>query len=229
MQVDTGILYIVATPIGNLEDITYRAIKILTQVDCIAAEDTRRTRKLLNHYDISKPLVSYHDFNKLKQTPLLIKRILDGQSIALVSDAGTPGISDPGYRLITKAIESKIEVHPIPGPSSLVSALSVSGLPTDRFVFEGYLDGRSKKRQNRLLKFIDEIRTIVIFESPHRIHKTLGDILTILGNRKICIARELTKLNQEIIHGNVEEIIKSFSERSKIKGEITIVIHGKGK
>ncbi|MGA1825349.1 MAG: 16S rRNA (cytidine(1402)-2'-O)-methyltransferase [bacterium] len=229
MQADTGILYIVATPIGNLEDITYRAIKILAHVDCIAAEDTRRTRKLLTHYNISKPLVSYHDFNKAKQTPVLIKRLLDGASIALVSDAGTPGISDPGYRLITKAIESKIEVHPIPGPSSLVSALSVSGLPTDRFVFEGYLDGRSKKRQNRLLKLADEVRTIVLFESPHRILKTLEDIHAILGNRAICVARELTKLNQEIMHGTVEEISTSFSERSKIKGEITIVIHGKGK
>ena len=229
MQKNEGILYIVSTPIGNLEDITYRAIKVLKEVDCIAAEDTRHTKKLLLHYDISKPMVSYHDFNKMKQAPLFIQRLLKGESIALVSDAGTPCVSDPGYRLITMAIENNISIDPIPGPSAVLSALSISGLPTDRFVFEGYLDGRSSKRQNKLIKLEDESRTIIIFESPHRLKRSLEDILTILGNRRVCVARELTKINQEILNGNLEDILKIIESRDKVKGEVTIVIHGKEK
>ena len=229
MEKNIGILYLVSTPIGNLEDITYRAIKVLKEVDCIAAEDTRHTKKLLFNYDISKPMVSYHDFNKMKQSPLIIQRLLKGESIALVTDAGTPCISDPGYRLITMAIEQNISVEPIPGPSAVLSALSVSGLPTDRFVFEGYLDGRSSKRQNKLIKLKDEPRTLIIFESPHRLKTSLEDMLTILGNRRICVARELTKINQEILNGNLEDILKIIESRNKVKGEVTIIIHGKPK
>ena len=177
------ILYIVSTPIGNLEDITLRALKVLKEVDLIAAEDTRRTKGLLNHYGISKPLTSYFSHNEKEKGEYLLNKLKEGENIALVSDAGTPGISDPAYYLIKLALNNDIEVHPVPGPAGAITALSVSGLPTDKFIFEGFLPRKSGKRLKRLESFINEERTIIIYESPHRILATLQEIRDILGNR----------------------------------------------
>lgn len=225
----TGKLFVIATPIGNLEDITIRAINILNSVDLIVAEDTRRTKTLIKRYDISKPLDSYHDFNKQKKSPVIIKRLLNGESVALVSDAGTPGISDPGYYLIRLALDQSIPVVPIPGPSAAIASLSVSGLPTDRFVFEGFVEARSSKRQKQLENLKDEERTIIIFDSPLRVVKTLDAIMNTLGKRQICVARELTKIYEEWIRGDTETVLSILKGRNRIKGEITLIIQGKGK
>lgn len=222
-------LYIVSTPIGNLGDITSRAVVILRSVDRIAAEDTRRTRRLLSSLQIGTPLVSYHDFNKQKRAPRIIEQLLSGESLALVSDAGTPGISDPGYLLIRMAIEHSIPVIPVPGPSSVLAALSVSGLPTDRFVFEGFLDARGGRRRRELEGLRDEERTIVLFESPYRIASTMEDIVNVLGNRQICMAREMTKVHEEVIRGDAETVLSLLKGRERIRGEITLIIQGKGK
>ncbi|HID38548.1 MAG TPA: 16S rRNA (cytidine(1402)-2'-O)-methyltransferase [Calditrichaeota bacterium] len=222
-----GTLYLVATPIGNLADITYRAVHILNNVDLIAAEDTRQSRILLNHYLIKTPLVSYHSYNLMKQTPQLIRRLKAQQSIALISDAGTPGISDPGYQLVQSAIEEHIRIVPIPGASALLTALVASGLPTNRFVYEGFLPLK-KGRKTRLQQLALEERTIVLYESPHRIQKTIGDILDIFGDRPCVLARELTKLYEELLRGTLSgfgELLKT----KKLKGEIVLIIAGKGK
>lgn len=224
-----GKLFVISTPIGNLEDITYRAIEVLKSVDRIAAEDTRRTKLLLKRFNISKPLVSYHDFNKQKRAELILQQILKGESIGLVCDAGTPGISDPGYFLIRKAIDHSIPVIPIPGPSAILTSLSASGLPTDTFVFEGFVEARASKRKKQLEQLKDEKRTIIMFETPHRILKSLEMILHILGNRQICIARELTKIYEEWIRGDVETVLSQLKERKGIRGELTLIIRGKGK
>lgn len=226
---NTGKLFIIGTPIGNLEDITFRAVDVLKSVDRIAAEDTRRTKKLLNKFGISRPLTSYHDFNKQRIAIKIIKRLLSGESLALVSDAGTPGISDPGYYLIRLALDHSIPVIPVPGPSALLASLSVSGLPTDRFVFEGFVEGRHNKRNKQLEGLKDEERTIIMFESPYRLLKTLEAILNIIGNRQICIARELTKIHEELVRGDIETLLSVFKKRKSIKGEITLIIQGKGK
>jgi 16S rRNA (cytidine1402-2'-O)-methyltransferase len=221
-----GALYIVSTPIGNMEDITLRALRILKEVDLIAAEDTRRTGLLLKHFGIQAPLTSYFEGNELKKREFILSRLKEGKNIALVSDAGTPGISDPGFRLIHLAIESQISIVPIPGPSAAITALSVSGLPTDAFLFKGFLPHKSKKRRG-LLKQVEEVKeTLIFYESPHRISETLKDILEILGDREIVLTRELTKVYEEIIRGKLSEIQNQIGDR-KLKGEITLVLSGK--
>jgi 16S rRNA (cytidine1402-2'-O)-methyltransferase len=223
---DQGILYVVSTPIGNLEDITLRALRILKEVDLIAAEDTRHTNILLKHFGIQTPLTSYFEGNELKKRGFILSRMKQGDQIALVSDAGTPGISDPGFRLVRLAIENQILVVPIPGPSAVIAALSVAGLPTDAFIFKGFLPHKSKKRRD-LLKQLEEVReTLIFYESPHRLTETLKDILEILGDREIVLTRELTKIYEEVLRGKVSEIQNQLAER-KLKGEITLIISGK--
>ena len=222
----TGTLYIVSTPIGNLEDITLRALRILKEVDLIAAEDTRHTILLLRHFGIQTPLTSYFEGNELKKKEFIVSKLNQGDRVALVSDAGTPGISDPGFRLIQTAIENQIPIVPIPGPSAAIAALSVSGLPTDAFLFKGFLPHKSKKRRD-LLKQLGEVReTLIFYESPHRLSEALNDLLNILGDREMVLTRELTKIYEEVLRGNVSEIKKQIGER-KLKGEITLVISGK--
>jgi 16S rRNA (cytidine1402-2'-O)-methyltransferase len=220
-----GTLYIVATPIGNLEDITLRAIRVLKEVALIAAEDTRHTRHLLDRYQIETQLTSYHDHNKEEKAPVLVERMLEGKSVALVSDAGTPGISDPGYFLINLAIGQKIPVVPIPGATAAVAALSVSGLPTDRFIFEGFLPAKRMARRKRLHELAKEERTIIFYEAPHKIIKTIEDMLEVFGDRRAVITRELTKIHEETIRGNLSDILKHLQEGT-IKGEFTIILHG---
>jgi 16S rRNA (cytidine1402-2'-O)-methyltransferase len=221
-----GTLYIVSTPIGNLEDITLRALRILREVDLIAAEDTRHSILLLRHFGIQTPLTSYFEGNELKKKEFILFRLKQGNRVALVSDAGTPGISDPGFRLIQTAIENQISIVPIPGPSAAIAALSVSGLPTDAFLFKGFLPHKSKKRQD-LLKQLGEVReTLIFYESPHRLSEALNDLLNILGDREMVLTRELTKIHEEVLRGNIGEIKKRIGER-KLKGEITLVISGK--
>jgi 16S rRNA (cytidine1402-2'-O)-methyltransferase len=220
-----GSLYIVATPIGNLEDITLRAIRLLGEVSLIAAEDTRHTQKLLSHFDIHKPLTSYHDHNKEQKAEVIVARLKDGDSVALVSDAGTPGISDPGYYLINRAIEEGVKVVPIPGPSASLTALSASGLPTDSFVFEGFLPARKSQRVSKLNNLRAETRTMILHEAPHRIFHSLKDMLEIFGDRRIALARELTKVHEEFLRGKISDIIKTIEGRA-IKGEITLVVEG---
>jgi len=222
---ERGTLYVVATPIGNLEDITLRAIRILRECDLIAAEDTRRTKKLLSAYDIGTPLTSLYDQNEAKKSASLISKMESGKKIAYVSDAGTPAISDPGYILVREAIAHSIDVVPIPGPSAVIASLSVSGLPTDSFVFYAFLPSRSGKRRQFLKSISREGRTMVFYESPNRLISALHDIHTILGDRKVVIFRELTKIYEEAFRGSVSTILDSLREK-KIKGEITLLIAG---
>jgi 16S rRNA (cytidine1402-2'-O)-methyltransferase len=222
-----GKLYLVSTPIGNLKDITFRAIDVLSSVDLIAAEDTRHAAILLKHYDISTPTTSFFDFNKEKKTAGLIKKLLQGQSIAVISDAGTPGISDPAFYIVREAIREGIPVEAIPGATAFVPALITSGLPTDRFVFEGFLPSK-KGRQKRLQQLSEEKRTIIIYESPKKILKTLADLRQYFGNRRISIARELTKKFEQIYRGSLEEICEN-ADLLKLKGEFVIVVEGEGK
>lgn len=220
-----GVLYIVATPIGNLEDITLRALRVLKEVDLIAAEDTRHTRILLNHYDIRTPLTSYHERNERTKAQPLVERLLGGENIALVSDAGTPAISDPGYRLVVDAIHAGIRVIPLPGPAALAAALSAGGLPTDRFAFEGFLPAKKHERRARLQELKNDARTLVFYEAPHRLNESLQDMQQILGDREIVVGRELSKVHEEFLRGTVSEVMARFADR-EVKGEITIVVHG---
>ena len=221
-----GTLYIVSTPIGNLEDISLRALRILREVDLIAAEDTRHTGLLLKHFGIQTPLTSYFQGNELKKKESILYKLGQGYQVALVSDAGTPGISDPGFRLIQTAIANQIPIVPIPGPSAVIAALSVSGLPTDAFLFKGFLPHKSKKKRD-LLDGLKEVReTLIFYESPHRILETLKDIFDILGDREMVLTRELTKVYEEVLRGRVSEIQSQIGER-KLKGEMTLVISGK--
>ena len=220
-----GTLFIVATPIGNLEDITLRALRILKTVDLIAAEDTRHTRKLLTHYDIPTPLTSYHDHNEATKAPVLVETLLDGKNIALVSDAGTPCISDPGYRLVKGAVEAAIPVVPIPGPSMLTALMSVGGLPTDRFAFEGFLPAKKGQRQRALRELCHEKRPLIFYESPHRLLSTLTDLAQIFGDRRIVVGRELTKQFEEILRGPISAVCRAFHNRS-VKGEVALVVEG---
>jgi len=216
-------LYLVATPIGNLEDVSLRALRILGEVSLIAAEDTRRTRKLLVKYGIRTPLVSYHEHNKRAKTGYIMERLAEGD-VALVSDAGMPGMSDPGYELVVAASARGVPVVPVPGPSAVISALVVSGLPTDRFIYLGFLPRRASVRQRFLTSIIDEIGTIVILEAPHRLPATLEDILSVLGDRRIAVCRELTKIHEEIFRGVVSEAREHFNQP---RGEFTVVIAGR--
>jgi len=219
-----GAIYVVSTPIGNLGDISLRAIEILKTVDLIACEDTRQTSKILKHYDIKNKMTPYHDHNKEYKTPSLIELIKKGKSIALVSDAGTPAISDPGFYLIREAIKNDVRISPIPGPSALTAAAVASGMEIDRFIFEGYLP-RKKGRVRRLKELAAYKVTIVIFEGPHRLLRSLRDLREALGDRKAAIGREMTKLNEEFIRGNLSDLIVNFSAR-KPKGEFVILIEG---
>jgi len=217
-----GELLIIATPIGNLQDITIRAIDTLKNVDLIACEDTRRTRILTSHYRISKPLVSFYSYNKVKKMDTFISHLKNGKTIGLVSDAGTPGISDPGYSIIKAAIDNNIPVRSIPGPSALISALVVSGKPTHKFAFEGFLSNKSGQRRKSLCNFAKEKRTIILYESPHRLLKLLSDMFKILGNREIVCARELTKKFEEVKRGKISELIEYFSN-NKARGEFIVI------
>ena len=217
-------LYVVATPIGNLEDISLRSLRILSEVKLIAAEDTRKTRRLLTAYDIRTPMTSYYEHNKQTKLDYILNRLEEGD-IALVSEAGMPGISDPGYELIVAAHQRNITVVPIPGPSAITTALAISGLPTDRFTYIGFLPHKANARRRVLESVVDEPGTIIALESPHRLPAALNDILDTLGDRKLAVCRELTKLHEEIFRGSVAEAIRRFAEP---RGEFTLVIEGKG-
>ena len=222
---ENGMLYIVSTPIGNLEDITVRAIRILKEVDLIAAEDTRRTRQLLSHYDIHTPLTSYFDGNQESKGEKLIAQLKAGGSIALVSEAGTPTISDPGHRLVVQCIDANIPITPVPGVAACIAAASVAGLPLHAFVFEGFLSPKSGKRRRHFIELSQEKRTLIFYESPHRLMMFLQDALETLGDRHIVVARELTKKFEEVFRGLVSEALRKFEETSP-RGEFTILIEG---
>jgi 16S rRNA (cytidine1402-2'-O)-methyltransferase len=221
----TGVLYVVATPIGNLEDITIRGIRILKEVCLIAAEDTRRTRILLDQYRIDTPLVSLYEHNELKKSGQIIARLLAGDDVAYVSDAGTPGISDPGYILVREAIVSGIRVVPIPGASALIAAISVSGLPMEKFVFMGFLPSKAGKRRQLLLAVREEKRTLIFYESPHRLRASLQDIDDILGEREVVVSREMTKIHEEFLRGPAKTLIAGLGDGT-VKGELTLVVAG---
>jgi len=223
----TGILYIVATPIGNLEDITLRALRVLREVNWIACEDTRQTRKLLEHFGIAKPMVSYHEHNESGRAAELVEKLAEGSSGALVSDAGTPLISDPGYRLVQAAIAGAIPVVPIPGASAVMGALSAAGLPTDAFRFCGFLPPKSSQRRKILELMKPETGTLIFYETPHRILEALEDVALVMGARPVVVARELTKLHEEFLRGTAAEVSAELASRPSVKGEITLLI-GKG-
>ena len=219
-------LYIVGTPIGNLEDITYRAVRVLQNVDLIAAEDTRHTGKLLHHFQVKAPQISYHDHNRHSRHPEILEHLTAGKAIALVTDAGMPGISDPGYELVVACIEANIPVVPIPGVSAVTTAVSASGLPSDRFIFEGFLPVKGQERISRLDSLASEARTIIIYESPHRLQQTIKDLTKVLGiERKIVLARELTKLYEEFWRGTLEEAATQLKNKEP-QGEYTLLVAG---
>lgn len=222
---EAGTLYIVSTPIGNLEDITIRAVRVLKEVGIIAAEDTRHTKQLCAHFGLTTPLTSYHDFNKEEKTAVLLERLRSGTSVALVSDAGTPVISDPGYFLITRSIEAGIRIVPVPGPSAVLAALAASGLPTDSFRFEGFLPRKDGPRLKRIESFRDDFTSLILFESPHRIGKLLAALRAKLGNRRAVLARELTKRFEEFHRGTLDELLTHVQNHPP-KGEITLVVEG---
>ena len=217
-------LYVVATPIGNLEDISLRALRILREVKLIAAEDTRKTKRLLTTYDISTPMTSYHEHSKRSKLDYILNR-LEGRDVALVSEAGMPGISDPGYELVVAASRRGIPVVPIPGPSIVITALAISGLPTGRFSYIGFLPHKSNDRRRLLKSVADESGTIVVLETPHRLLAALSDVLLILGDRKVAVCREITKIHEEVFRGTISQAVKHFTEP---RGEFTLVIEGKG-
>lgn len=224
-QPHPGVLYVVATPIGNLEDVTVRALRILKEVDLIAAEDTRHTRKLLAHYAITTRLTSYHDHAEATKTPKLIALLHAGKNVALVSDAGTPGISDPGYRLVNAAAEAGLRVVPVPGPSMVTALLSVGGLPTDRFAFEGFLPAKQSRRRRVLRALRREPRTLVLYESSHRLLACLADLAAELGDRRIVVGREVTKQFEEILRGPISEVAATLGQRP-VKGEVALLVEG---
>ncbi|HEY6252196.1 MAG TPA: 16S rRNA (cytidine(1402)-2'-O)-methyltransferase [Candidatus Angelobacter sp.] len=221
---NSGVLYIVATPIGNLEDISYRAVRILKDADLIACEDTRQTRKLLDHYGIKKPMISYHEHNEVHRAQELIEKLEAGAAVAQVSDSGMPGISDPGYRVVKLAIEHRIPVVPVPGPSAVISALAASGLATDAFEFRGFLPAKAGQRRTALEEMRALRHTLVLYEAPHRILESLEDMVHILGaQRPVVIARELTKMHEEFIRGTAEKVL-SVARQRELKGEITLLV-----
>ena len=222
-----GTLYIISTPIGNLGDITYRALEVLKEIDCLACEDTRVTRKLLNHYKINLKLISYNDINEKSMVGKLTERLSNNENIGLVSDAGTPGISDPGYRLVNACHINNINVVSIPGASSVIASLSISGLPTDNFYFCGFLP-KKKGRKTKFEFLLSIPGTIVIFESPYRVIKTLNDIYSYMGNRVVSVCKELTKIHETVFLGNVKDVIDDFDNKNKLKGEFVILISKEG-
>jgi 16S rRNA (cytidine1402-2'-O)-methyltransferase len=219
-----GTLYVVSTPIGNLEDITLRALRVLREADLIACEDTRQTRKLLDHYAISKPSVSYHDHNESARAAELIEKLESGANIALVSDAGTPLISDPGYRLVAAATGAGILVVPVPGPSATIAALAASGLPTDSFRFCGFLPPKSTQRRKLIEELKSDTATLIFYEAPHRVLDALGDIAALMGARRVVVAREITKLHEEFLRGTAAEVRARLADRPVVRGEITLLI-----
>lgn len=224
-EISKGALYLVSTPIGNLGDITFRAVDILKRVNLIAAEDTRKSRILCNHYQIDTPLTSYHSYNLKKETPRLVKKLEDGISIALISDAGTPGISDPAYRLVQECMNRQIPMIPVPGASAFLAALVVSGLPINKFVYEGFLPAK-KGRKSRLELLAGEHRTLVFYESPHRIIKTISEFHEYFGNRFCVMGREITKKFEEFFRGNLSDLLEHLRQKT-VKGEIVIIVEGK--
>jgi 16S rRNA (cytidine1402-2'-O)-methyltransferase len=223
-----GALYLLATPIGNLEDITLRALRILREVDLVACEDTRQTQKLLNHFEVVKPTTSYEEHNEMVKAPELVMRMEEGAQIALVSDAGTPGISDPGYRLVQQCIRHNIPVVPVPGPSAAVASLVASGLPTHSFQFLGFLPPKPGPRRKVLQRLSDSPSTMIFFEAPHRITEALADILEIFGDRPVVLAREITKVHEEFLRGACSEVLEGLRQRPKIRGEMTVLVGGAG-
>jgi 16S rRNA (cytidine1402-2'-O)-methyltransferase len=222
-----GTLYLVPTPIGNLDDITKRATDVLGKVDLVACEDTRVTGRLLKKFGLTIKMISYHDFNEARRLPHLLNILNRGGDLAVVSDAGSPGLSDPAYRIIRAAIENNVNIVPLPGPNALIPALTASGLPLDRFFFEGFLPQKSAARRKRLAQLMDLEHTLIFYESPYRINKTVADCLDILGDRPACLAREISKLHEEFIRGTFSELMKALGKR-KLKGEIVLVIAGIG-
>nr|MBN2277885.1 16S rRNA (cytidine(1402)-2'-O)-methyltransferase [candidate division Zixibacteria bacterium] len=221
-----GVLYLVPTPIGNLGDITRRALEVLSESDLVACEDTRLSGRLLAHFGLKKKLLSYHDFNEQKRLPQLLEILNGGGTVSVITDAGSPGLSDPAFRIIRAAIENNIAVSPLPGPNALIPALTGSGLALDRFFFEGFLPPKSGARKNRLSGLKELDHTLVFYESPHRIERTMADALEVLGNRQACIARELSKIHEEFIRGRISELLETARGRI-LKGEIVLVIAGK--
>ena len=222
----SGKLYLCATPIGNLEDITLRVLRTLKEVDLIAAEDTRYSRKLLNHYEIKTPMTSYHEHSKVEKARYLVELLLNGKHIALITDAGTPAISDPGEELVKQAYDAEIEVTSLPGPSALITGLTLSGLSTERFSFEAFLPSDKKERARILEELSDDTRTLILYEAPHRLQKTLKELYEALGNRKIAIVRELTKIHETAWRTSLEEAITSY-ESNEPRGEYVLIIEGK--
>lgn len=224
----SGKLYLCATPIGNLEDITLRVLRVLKEVDLIAAEDTRNSIKLLNHFDIKTPMTSYHEYNKIEKAYVLIEKMREGQNIALITDAGTPGISDPGEELAAMCYEAGIEVTSLPGPAACITALTLSGLPTRRFCFEAFLPSDKKERKAILEELKNETRTIILYEAPHRLVKTLEELKETLGNRRMTLCRELTKKHETAFHTTIEDLIAYYSEEKPL-GECVLVIEGRSR
>lgn len=222
----SGLLYLCATPIGNLEDISFRVVRILKEVDLIAAEDTRHSIKLLNHYEIKTPMTSYHEFNKVDKAKYLVQQLLDGRDIALITDAGTPGISDPGEELVRQAYVAGVSVTSLPGPCAAITALTISGLETRRFCFEAFLPVDKKDKDRVLSELINETRTIILYEAPHRLLKTLKELKETLGDRKVSIIKELTKKHERVFQTTLEEGITHY-EQEKARGEYVLVIEGK--
>jgi 16S rRNA (cytidine1402-2'-O)-methyltransferase len=220
----SGTLFVVSTPIGNLEDITFRAIRVLKEVDLIACEDTRHTQKLLNHYGIKNRTISYHEHNERERAAQLIKTIQEGSNVAVVSDAGTPGISDPGFRLVQLASSNGLRVVSIPGPTAVISALVASGIPGDAFFFAGFLPARSSARRTRLAQLSSIPSTLVFYEAPHRLAQSLSDMRDVLGERYVVLARELTKLHEELLRGKLSELAKRFTSDAEPRGEFVIVV-----
>ena len=224
--VSSGTLYVVATPLGNRNDITLRALQVLREVDLIAAEDTRKTRSFLAHHSIQNHLISYHEHNEIERTPTLIARLQKGMSIALVSNAGTPAVSDPGYRLVEAALANHLSIIPIPGVSAVTAAMSVAGLPTDSFIFVGFPAKKKAKRLQQLGDLASHPRTLIFYESPKRILTLLGDLIDVMGDRRGVLAREMTKLHEEFIRARLSRIVKILSDRRSIKGECTLLVAG---
>jgi 16S rRNA (cytidine1402-2'-O)-methyltransferase len=219
-----GLLYVVSTPIGNLEDITYRAVRILSGVNWIACEDTRTTHRLLAHYNIQTRLISYHEHNEASRTEDLIARLQSGETGALVSDAGTPLLSDPGYRIVKSAVGAGIRIEALPGPSAILAGLVVSGLPTDQFHFGGFLPARQGQRLRALESLVDEPATLIFYEAPHRILETLRDIATVYGDRDVVVARELTKIYEEVLRGSASDVRETLASRDSVRGEFVVLI-----